>query len=557
MRAKVKRIASLLLSICLVVSLAACNGGGASSDSSSSEAPASTAESSTAPESSEAEALSDAPEASSGGYEGEVVELEFMNMDPAWKVVDFGADPVTAKFIEETGVKFKCSAPQGEWEQVANVMLAAGDYPDVMHMNVTAIYNQYVAAGALLPINKLAEEHNFPNITNGTTVPKQVLASRTSDDGNIYVVPNWFSDDGFGSVGTAMNIRNDIYNEMGTPEIKTADDLYNYLVQIKEANLTSMDGAKLWPLGYQADDKQYLGYITNLWGSKIFMFNYFDETDQQVKFMLREPALVESLTFLNKCLQEELLDPEVLTYDPNTRRESFNQGKHAVIFSEIWELWTPNSAMTQRDPEMYFYAVEPIQGNADREKFFGRIQKSGTSGTMVTKNCANPEAATRFIDYFLSPEGEILNFYGVEGNTMEFKDGKPYLYPEAYEAKLADWDGYARSHGVRVFDFMNSQKYNWEREQESPERQADRAIATKYTFDGTTQSVIIIDPLSSEGILLAEIEANITSELTRIIMEPDASKIPEQVAALLAEYERKGVEALEAEWTTQYLAREA
>lgn len=543
-----KRILAALVSLFLVFGFTSCSSGSPSVDQDAVDAEIDGTEpEETTKAESEAEDTTE--------VDMDVVEIEFMNMDQAWKVVNFGNDPVTKKFMEETGVKFICSAPQGEWEQIANVMLVSQDYPEVMHMNINSIFNQYVTAGALMPINEMSEEYGYDSIMNGDYIPEAVIRSRSSEDGNLYCVPNWFSEDGFGSVGTAMNVRNDIMKQFDDPEIKTMDDLYDLLIKIRDANLTSPDGAKLWPMAYKHDDKQYFGYMANLWGSQIYMFNYFDEETQDVKFMLRNPTVLEALKFLSKCYQEGLMDPEVLTYDGNTRLEAYNQGKHAIIFCEVWDLWTPNSALSQMDPEMYFYAMEPPAGSDSAEKFFGRVHKSGGSGFMVTKNCKNPEAAMRFIDYFLSPEGETLNFYGIEGDTMEFRDGKPYLFEEAYEAKLADWDGFAFSKGVRIFDFMNNQNYNWERDQESPERQKDRAVATEFAFDGTTQSVIIVDPLTEEGVLLAEIEVNLMSELTKLIMEPDPAAIETKLAELLAEYERKGVVDLEAEWTKQYLSK--
>ncbi|MDR3121040.1 MAG: extracellular solute-binding protein [Clostridiales bacterium] len=204
---------------------------------------------------------------------------------------------------------------------------------------------------------------------------------------------------------------------------------------------------------------------------------------------------------------------------------------------------------------MYFRAIDAPAGNPGKQQYYGRVHLSGTSGTMITKNCKNPEAAMRFINYFTSAEGEILNFYGIEGRTMEFVNGEPKLYPEAYEKKLADWDGFAASDGVRIFDFMNNQKYNWERTQESEKRQQDRIIAQKFAFDGTIQTITIIDPLTDSGVLLADIQANIVSQLTKIVMEPDESNIQGMVDSLLAEYERKGIAALEAEWTRQYLEK--
>ena len=545
-----KRISAGILALVLASSFAGCSSG--SAPASSSAAPASSAASSQAASS---EASAPADESSAGGYDGEVVELEFMNMNQAWKVPDYGSDPVTAKFIEETGVKFKCMAPQGDWEQIANVLLTSGDYPDMMHMDANATFDKYVAAGALLPLNQLSEEYNYPKIMNGEYIPEQVIRSRTSSDGNLYIIPNWYSEDGFGSVGTCVNVRHDLYEEMGSPAFTTIDDFYNYLVKIKEANPTTLDGAKMYPMAYKHDDRNYISYICNWWGSKIFQYNYFDEETQTVKFMLRNDTMRSGLKFLSKCLQEGLMDPEVLTFDSTQRTEAYTQGRYAVIMCEAWDLWTPNSALSQKDPNVYYFAVDPPQGTPGVQQWYGRLQKSGTSGTVVTKNCKNPEAAIRFINYFLSPEGETLNFYGIEGKTMEFVDGQPRLYPEAYEAKLADWDGVALRDGIRIWDFMNNQKYNWERTQESEARQKDRALATKYAFDGTTQTVMLIDPVSDEGILLSEIEANILSQLTQIIMEPDEAKIDTMIADLIAEYERKGITSLEEEWTRQYLER--
>jgi putative aldouronate transport system substrate-binding protein len=270
--------------------------------------------------------------------------------------------------------------------------------------------------------------------------------------------------------------------------------------------------------------------------------------------MLRSDATVKMLQWLSKAYKDGVLDPDSLSYDSTTRVEAYNQQKHAIIFDWFWELWTPNSAMSQKDPNMYFYTAPAPQGTPGVKQYHGRYSKLADSGTMITKNAKNPAAAIKFIDFFLSPEGEILDFYGIEGQTMYFKDGQPFLYPEAYEAKLADWDAYARRTGVRVLDIMMNQKYNWERTQEAPERIQNRAIAQKFAFDASIQNVIAVDPLSDAGILAAELEANIRAQLVKIIMESDQNRIPGLVRDLLAQWEQKGIAKLEAEWTRQYLA---
>ncbi|GHV69088.1 hypothetical protein AGMMS49928_10320 [Spirochaetia bacterium] len=480
------------------------------------------------------------------------VEIEFVYMSPGWKAPTWGADPVTAKMEERTGVRLKLSASPGDANQLANVWLASKDYPEMMHMSIGPIYNSYITAGALYSLNELADKYGYPDITNGNYIYADVFNAQKSADGKLYMAPNWFSDDGFGSVGQSMNVRNDIYNQLGKPPLDTMDQVYSYLLKVRDANLQSPFGAKLWALS-MGEDNNYPGYIANLWGAQIYKYYYFDPADQKVKLMLRNNATVKMLQWLSRAFKDGVLDPESLTYNGTIQTEAYNQQKHAVIFDWLWNLWTPNSAMSQKDPNMYFYSAPAPQGTPGVQQYHGRYTKLADQGVVVTKNAKNPDAAIKFINFFLSPEGETLDFYGIEGKTMFFENGEPRLYPEAYTAKLADWDGFAFEAGVRVLDIMMNQKYNWERTQESPDRRQDRATAHKYAFDASIQNTIVVDPLSTEGILAAELDANMKAQLFTIIREPDQNKIPGLVQALLAQWEQKGIASLEAEWTKQYI----
>jgi putative aldouronate transport system substrate-binding protein len=331
------------------------------------------------------------------------------------------------------------------------------------------------------------------------------------------------------------------------------DDFYNFLVRIRDANLKTADGTKIWPLLFHQDNAEaFYNAFPNIWGSKIANFNYYDERAQGVKFMARAPQVTSALQWLIKCLNNGLLDPEIYTFKGNTQIDELNRGKYAFTLTQFWMNWVPDAVLSAQNPEMYYRAIDLPQGTPGVPQNYGFYNISGTAGTQITKNAKNPEAAIRLLDYMLSPEGGILSFYGIEGKTMGFRNGKPYLYPEAYDAKMADWAGFGKASGIRVFDIVANQAYNWERDSESPERQKDRALARKYAFDCTVQVVTSIDPLTDEGILLAEIQANIVAQLTRIILDRDESKVQSALNALVAEYERKGLAKLETAWTKQY-----
>lgn len=481
----------------------------------------------------------------------ELTEIDFMYMSSSFTPVIFGDDPVTQAFMDNTGVKLITSAPSGDWETVANVMLASGDYPSMMHIDHGTVFNKFVDAGALLPIDELAEEYGYTNIIDGSTIPEEVIKVRSSADGHLYMVPNWFSDDGFGSVGQAVSVRNDVYAEAGTPQLGTVDELYAWLEELRDQNLT-YEGVKMWPLYVSFTDTNMIGNVANMWGSKICRNMYYNEETERVESILRNDTLLQALTFLNKCYNNGILDPEALTFDSNQQTEAYNQGKYAVIMDWFWNMWTADSALSQVNPDVYYKCIPVPAGTEGVQPYFGYNHRAGSSGVVITKNCKDPEAAMRFISFYLSEPGQILEFYGIEGETYEMRDGVPYLLDGVYEAKLADWNGYALKTGIRVFDVMNNQKYNWERRQEDESRQRDRQLATDCSFNATMLMSLNVDSATVEGILNAEINAELASELTKMIIAEDASQIPDMVASLLSRYEANGLADLENEWTRQY-----
>ncbi len=481
----------------------------------------------------------------------DVVEIEYMRMDPSWDPLKWGEDPVSKEMTRRTGIRLKCLAPSGEGDQVANVMLMSDDYPELIGGYSQSTFNKYVDAGALYSIDELVEKYNCPHILDGTTVPSASLAVYRSGDGKLYSVPTWYSEDGFGSVGQTIQVRNDIYQELGEPEIKTMDEFYKLLETVRDSHRT-YNGINMWPLAVHWQDSGMLGDVANIYGSKIMGYKYYNEDTKKVEFFLRAPELIKAVQFLNKCYNKGIVDPECFTFDGTEMGEAYAQGKYVFTMSWFWNLWTADSLLSGEDPNQYYKAIEVPQGTPDVQQHFGYYHTAGDLCLSVTKNCRHPEAATHFIDFCLSDEGQILDFYGIEGETMEFKDGQPYLKKGIYDHLMADWDGYRAKSGIRLWDQMKSQKWNWERQAESPVRSANRAMAAKYAFDGTYLKPLQVKSTTLEGILFAEIEANIIPQITEIVIDPDASKVVPEMKSLLKSYESKGLSKLEDVWTDQY-----
>lgn len=482
------------------------------------------------------------------------VTVKAMWMYVWFKGKKWGADPVTKRITEKTGVQFDFSGPDGDGEQKANVMLISGDYPEVMWMDRGPTWDNYVNSKALLPIDVLAAKYGYDKLI-GTYIPQHVVDQLKHPDGHLYGIPNWFSDKGELSVGRTLMLREDIYEKMGKPEIKTVKDFEAYLAKVRNANLSTTNGEIVFPLGLDYNDGSFIE-MSNMWGSKNKDYRYYDEKEQKVKFFMFNESTKDMLLWLNKMYREKMIDPENFSYNDGMEQEVRSNGKWAASFSAIWDYWTPNAVLKKTDPGIYYKAY-PIPAGKDGVKpYMGGYSTVGWNVAVITKNAKHPEAIMRFFNYYMSPEGQMLSFYGIEGETWEMKDGSPVLKQNAYEEFQKDWDGYSQKTGVRYLELNQYQKYNWEKQSESPDRQEDRRIAELFKFDGTSLSVLSIDPNSKAGIVWANIQSGLLTDIAKVLIADSAKDARARLEELLDKYAKMGIKDVEEEWTKQYQERQ-
>jgi putative aldouronate transport system substrate-binding protein len=505
------------------------------------------------PDVSDNEASSSTGEANQGEQKTiEPVTVNAMWMYDWFKGKKWGQDPVTRKITADTGVTFNLSGPGGDGDGKANVMLVSGDYPEVMWMDRGPTWDKYVSSGALYAIDELAEKYGMTDLV-GNNIPQTVVDNLKHPDGHLYGIPNWFNTKGENSIGRGTLIRNDIYNQLGEPEIKSIADFEAYLYKVRDSNPT-FNGAKVYPLGLDYSDTLIVD-LSNLWGSQNTDYKYYDEGSQQVKFFMYNDSTKQELRWLNKMYREKMIDPENFTYNMQTRNEAYNQGKYAASFGTVWDYWSYNEVLKKTDSNVYYKAIPAPAGNDGVKPYFQGYSTVGWNVAVITKNAKNPEAIMRFFDYYMKPEGQILSYYGLEGKTWEMVDGQPRLLPGVYEEKQKDWEGYGVKTGVRYLELNQNQAYNWENVGEAPEKHADRSIAEATGFDGTALNILSLDATSSEGIAWAEIKSELLNNLTKILLSDSEATVDARIEATLKKYEGMGLQAVEQAWTKKYEER--
>lgn len=492
---------------------------------------------------------------SKGAEEIKPVKLKAFMSDPGFQAKNYGNDPQSKEIIKKTGVTLNIEIPASNGDEKAQLMLVSGNYPDIMWINSGTTFEKYVMGNALQQVDTMAKQYGYYDNIFGESIPMSVWKYWIRND-HYYGVPNWTSEDGFGAVGEAFNLRNDIYKKLGSPKITTIDDFYNYLVDVKKLNL-KQNGQAVIPFGVNygtgRDVLNTIATVANIWGSQDYFMRSLDAKDKKVKFLLEDPNVLKAVKFLNKMYVNGLMPSDVITMDANKRNEAFSTGVYSTWLTSFWDLWTADSVLKSKNKDMYYKAVATPEGNPGTKANLGGYNRIGTVLISVTKNCKDTAAAMRFINFVLGKEGQMLDFWGTEGETYTMVDGKPQFKKGVYESKLADWWGYGAKTGIRYWDFIPTQKYNYERTVEAPDRQADRKIAQNAGWDAAPLISIYIDSTTEAGIANANIEGALPDELTSIILSKDPSKIDSMYDTLVKKMKQLGSDKLDKAWTDYYL----
>ncbi|NLV58702.1 MAG: extracellular solute-binding protein, partial [Clostridiales bacterium] len=348
------------------------------------------------------------------GMAEEVVELNVF-YDFSWLPQSYAnSDSRIFKAVEEvTGVRMNVTlAKTSDGEQI-NLMLTSGDLPDIVCVDYASpIYGTLRESNEVLDLMPLIEQY-APEFKE--RMGEGYWNFYKSDAGvNNYFANCAFSPAvaekyaAFGGWCELMAVRQDIYEALCSPALSTPEELLEHLRTVRE----TYPDVKVYMsanAGSLALTGRYDGL--NWWKTAFGIETYYENDEGKVVAAYNHPQYEEAIKFINTLYLEGFITREDLagTDESNTaRRES----------GEIY--------MFQTNPAGIQYAPA---GNPDVRYIAGPVfdtwkgtQQGGIfwCATFITKNCKNPEAAIKLLDYLTSTEGDRLNQWGIEGEDWEF-----------------------------------------------------------------------------------------------------------------------------------------
>lgn len=364
-----------------------------------------------------------------------------------WLTTAPWADNEATKWIlDNKKVTVKPIQSGGASVEKLNTMIVSDDLPDVIFTDRGATVDRLVQARKLVALDEYYDK--YPNFKK--YVKESTLNLLRSEDGKIYQIPNWYTSGTFGNGGWMVNI--EIYNELGRPKLETFDDLYNYLIKVRD---TYPDVVPL-EVGEKGAGLELLyGGFKEGVTSKFIGMRGYPEGDKLVS-IYEDSAFQETMKYISKLFRERLITQDAITQTQDAVKEKVNTGRVAVMVESNITTYGAEGhrELTKVKPDGGYEIIWPIhKAGLDKKNIFvSGFESLGWNVNVITTEAKDPEAIFAYYDWLTGPEGQKVLFFGPQGLYWDEQneDGSP-IPNENYK----NGDVNKRSETMRKFEDFN------------------------------------------------------------------------------------------------------
>lgn len=527
----------------MILTVAGCGGGGNSStaeSSTSSKTESSAAESTSGGDDSSATTGSSGPDDTTEHYEFDAYYSYQGSVKP------WGEDAASKYMNEKFNITVNYSCPEADADSRLNLMISSDDLPDVVILDRNANWLKLINLGKLVDVNTLKYE--------GCSFDEDILESTQkllSVNGGLYGIPNWARK---GATGGNMSwmVNHDVYEQLGSPELKTLEDLHQFMLDAKEKGVKTSDDQSIFPWLPRNDDNGFntVSAIYRSYGNPNLVDTYWSQADNDIKLAVYDDNYVAALKLANQWYKEGLFPETTYTDSTDQYTEKLSNGRAAVLYYDFSQDDTTHfrTLLQEKDGNTYDLLGwelknSPIYPAAEGVDWvYG--EEGGTVGwnvNCITTKAENPQRIFDLYSWMLTKDGSINMMYGPEGGLWEGKDdeGNPILKKPEEELTSDEknaagcwfWSQPAHSDNVDLTKYaVNEQQPEESRSwvisiQDhvfTPEDSIHPAIpGQKFLTDENTGLSLEIDPTDDLGMARQSITDECKMRIPQIIMASD------------------------------------
>ena len=336
------------------------------------------------------------------------------------KILTYDDVPFWQELQKRTKVDLKFIHPAaGQQKEQFNLMIASGEYPDMMSFQWSTYPGgpaKAIADKVVEPLNSLIES-NGPNIRKLLQDFPVARKYIQTSDGNIYTLATVYTHP-MQLATQGLIVRSDWLKDLGLKDPVTLDDWYAMLKQFKEKK-----GAKS-PLAMRLQEFKDTSAFASAFGVGV---GYYQDNGK-VKYGPAEPEFKAFLTYMNKLYSEGLLDPDFASLDRKTIDAKMISGQAGAAYGPTKGgvvAW--NNALRAKLPSATVLGAGFPVRQAGQRVGLGKYndEVNTLAGAAISTKSKNKAKAMEFIDYAYTDEGTLLFNFGILGTSYTMVDGKP------------------------------------------------------------------------------------------------------------------------------------
>lgn len=312
-------------------------------------------------------------------------------------------------------------------------LLASGDLPDIGRYYVNGSFTPVMQTGLVMELTEHLDK--LPNLAENWPLVVQFAREVICEGEGLYCVPTEIGDYNSYPIDTGTNqiqLRWDVYEAIGAPEINNTDDLIAAMKQMMEYMPESEDGTKTWgiaafPEWDGSNAMSAAGKIAAISGVQLNVGNalmeYDIRNDELRKQIDKESTYIEGVKFLFDCQQAGVLDPDSVTQTYNATQAKLKSGAvMCVMAGNYVDVYNNDAHGNGENPSGYLPLVNDwiyTTGSGPQQ-----IGGSNTSTIAVSASTDKLDACLAFLNEMYDEHTMLTMYNGPQGEMWDVVDGK-------------------------------------------------------------------------------------------------------------------------------------
>ena len=336
-------------------------------------------------------------------------------------------NPIVQYLKDKLNVTFTWDILVGDAKQKQGVMIAGGQYPDLLELRDTT----WIDGGALIPLEGLIEQYG-PRIK---ALYKDVWDKMKSPDGHTYYLINYGVFQGIDHSPNydqaAFWIQKAILKEAGYPKVTTVDQYFDLIANYYRRNPT-INGQPTIPFSILTHDWRAF----ELWNPPNFLAGNPNEGNGIVdprnnyKYTTFFTMDISKRWFqkLNQLNQQGLIDRTSFTDTYDQYSAKIAAGRVLGTSVQGWQIGTANNTARDRVDPWRAMVPLPIVWDANTRPWYRNVTIPNLyRGVGISVSAKDPIRIIRFFNDYLAEDVQRTINWGIEGQHWQWDaQKKPY-----------------------------------------------------------------------------------------------------------------------------------